>query len=52
MEELKNIEYAFKMFDLKTKMLMYGLKEAENGKIFKRINKVQIDSDNDGSLRK
>ena len=46
MDELKNIEYAFKMFDLKTKALIYGFqKEVENGKkvtdVGKQIKRIE-----------
>lgn len=52
MDELKNIEYAFKMFDLKTKALIYGFqKEVENGKDFKGLCKTQTNRDFNCSLR-
>lgn len=54
MDELKNIEYAFKMFDLKTKALIYGLymEDLKNGKDFKRLREAQTNRDFDNTLRK
>ena len=46
MEELKAIEQAFKMFDLKTKAIIYGFKqEVKNGKSVKKLHKIQTNSD-------
>ena len=53
MQQLSNIEQAFKRFDLKTKAIIYGFKqEAQNGKDFKRLREAQTNRDFDNTLRK
>lgn len=53
MQEIVDIELAFKRFDFISKAFIAGLKEEfKNGKNIKRINEIQANSNNDDSLRK
>lgn len=51
--ELDNIEGALRRFDLISKRFIYGLKkEFIYGKDFKKLHKIQADSDTFNALRK
>ena len=53
MQEIIDIEVAFKRFDYISKAFIAGLKEEfKYGKNIKRINEVQTNRNNDDTLRK